>query len=232
MIMNPTLLPNDFVGISFWLATATMLASTVFFLLERQDVNKNWKTSLSVAALVTGIAFWHYLYMRNVWILTQSTPTVLRYIDWFITVPLQIIEFYLILKAVTHVTSQLFWKLLTASIIMLIFGFLGETESINSYIGFAIGVFAWLYILYEIFVGEAAKANASSNNPSSQFAFNTIKWIVTLGWAIYPLGYFLGYLNSTVSLNSLNIIYNIADLVNKAAFGLAIWYAATTDSKK
>ena len=232
MIMNPTLLPNDFVGISFWLATATMLASTVFFLLERQDVNKNWKTSLSVAALVTGIAFWHYLYMRNVWILTQSTPTVLRYIDWFITVPLQIIEFYLILKAVTHVTSQLFWKLLTASIIMLIFGFLGETESINSYVGFVVGVFAWLYILYEIFVGEAAKANASSNNPSSQFAFNTIKWIVTLGWAIYPLGYFLGYLNSTVSLNSLNIIYNIADLVNKAAFGLAIWYAATTDSKK
>ena len=230
--MNPTLLPNDFVGISFWLATATMLASTVFFLLERQDVNKNWKTSLSVAALVTGIAFWHYLYMRNVWILTQSTPTVLRYIDWFITVPLQIIEFYLILKAVTHVTSQLFWKLLTASIIMLIFGFLGETESINSYVGFVVGVFAWLYILYEIFVGEAAKANASSNNPSSQFAFNTIKWIVTLGWAIYPLGYFLGYLNSTVSLNSLNIIYNIADLVNKAAFGLAIWYAATTDSKK
>ena len=34
-----------------------------------------------------------------------------------------------------------------------------------------------------------------------------------------------------VDNDSLNIIYNIADLVNKTAFGLAIWYAATQDSK-
>ena len=42
---------------------------------------------------------------------------------------------------------------------------------------------------------------------------------------------FLGYLAGGVDNDSLNIIYNIADLVNKTAFGLAIWYAATQDSK-
>jgi hypothetical protein len=30
---------------------------------------------------------------------------------------------------------------------------------------------------------------------------------------------------------ALNIIYNLADLVNKAAFGLAIWVAAVSDSE-
>ncbi|MEL0224341.1 MAG: lactococcin, partial [Gammaproteobacteria bacterium] len=29
----------------------------------------------------------------------------------------------------------------------------------------------------------------------------------------------------------LNIVYNLADVVNKIAFGLLIWYAATSTSK-
>ena len=206
--MSAVLQASDLVGISFWVATAAMLASTVFFIMERQDVDKKWKTSLSVAALVTGVAFWHYLYMRNIWITTQDTPTVFRYVDWIITVPLQIIEFYLILKAVTVVRASLFWKLLVASLVMLVFGYLGETKMMNETLGFIIGCLAWLYILYEIFAGEAASTNSSSNNPSSQLAFNTLKWIVSVGWAIYPLGYFMGYLNSSVSLDSLNIVYN------------------------
>ena len=83
--MEYALAQDDFVGISFWLATAIMLASTVFFLAERDNVRGKWKTSLTVAALVTGVAFWHYLYMRGVWITTGDSPTVYRYIDWLIT---------------------------------------------------------------------------------------------------------------------------------------------------
>ena len=129
--MEYALAQDDFVGISFWLATAIMLASTVFFLVERDRVAGKWKTSLTVAALVTGVAFWHYLYMRGVWITSLadgegSSPTVYRYIDWLITVPLQIVEFYLILAAVTNVSSSLFWKLLVASLVMLIGGYMGE----------------------------------------------------------------------------------------------------------
>ena len=73
--------------------------------------------------------------------------------------------------------------------------------------------------------------NEGSGNAASQMAFKTIRLIVTVGWLIYPIGYFLGYLGSGVDNGTLNIIYNIADLVNKTAFGLAIWYAAVQDSK-
>ena len=38
--------PEDFVGVSFWLATAMMLAATVFFFIERDRVKGKWKTSL------------------------------------------------------------------------------------------------------------------------------------------------------------------------------------------
>ena len=77
-----------------------MLAATAFFFLERGSVASGWKTSVTVAGLVTGIAFIHYMYMRGVWVQTGDSPTVYRYIDWLITVPLQMIEFYLILVAV------------------------------------------------------------------------------------------------------------------------------------
>ena len=184
---------NDYVGISFWIATAIMLASTVFFFVERQDVSGKWRTSLTVAGLVTGIAFWHYLYMRGMWSDMGASPTVFRYIDWLITVPLQIIEFYLIVAAVTAVSAGIFWRLLIASIVMLVGGYLGETGLWAPSVGFAVGMIAWVYIIYEIFLGETAAANASSGNSASQSAFNTIKWIVTVGWAIYPVGYALGY---------------------------------------
>ncbi len=224
----------DLVAMSFWIATAAMLASTVFFFLERFDVGEKWKTSVTVAGLVTGIAFWHYLYMRGLWIDTGTSPTDLRYIDWFITVPLQIVEFYLILSAVTKVKANLFWQLLEGSLVMLIGGYLGETGNLDKYVGFGIGMIGWLYVIYLIFFGDAKKANAESGNQSSQFAFQTIRLIVLIGWAIYPIGYILGNFGNlgVEGMEAMNAIYNLADLVNKTAFGLVIWYAAKKDSVK
>jgi len=219
-----SLAASDFVGISFWLATAIMLASTVFFLVERDNVRGKWKTSLTVAALVTGVAFWHYMYMRGVWIYSGESPTVYRYVDWLITVPLQIVEFYLILAAVTSVSAGLFWKLLIGSLVMLIGGYMGETAMIDRTIGFVVGMVGWAYVIYLIFFGEAANVNASSGNAASQMAFKTIRMIVLVGWAIYPIGYLMN------NAADLNIVYNLADLVNKTAFGLAIWAAAVSDS--
>ncbi len=221
---------NDMTGVSFWLVTAAMLAATVFFFVERDRVHGKWKTSLSVAGLVTGVAFWHYLYMRGVWVDTGTSPTVYRYIDWLITVPLQIIEFYLILKVCTNVGSGLFWKLLSASVLMLVFGFVGETGGASANLMGILGVIAWLYIIYEVFMGEAGKLNAASGNAAAQSAFNSIRWIVTIGWAIYPIGYWVG-VGTNADMASANLIYNYADFINKIAFGLAIYVAAVSDSE-
>ena len=227
--MESILQTNDYVGISFWLATAIMLASTVFFLVERSDVDRKWRTSLTVAALVTGMAFWHYLYMRAGWIATGESPTVFRYIDWLITVPLQIVEFYLILAAVTVVRPVLFWKLLISSLVMLVGGYLGEAGLMASMPAFIIGMIGWAAVIYLIFAGDAAKASVASGNVASQTAFNAMRMIVLVGWAIYPIGYLVG---DAGSADSLNIIYNLADLINKTAFGLVIWAAAVQDTKK
>lgn len=222
---------DDFVGISFWVISMGMLAATAFFFMERGSVAQGWKTSVTVAGLITGIAFIHYMYMRGVWIQTGDSPTVYRYIDWLITVPLQMVEFYLILSAVRKVSSGMFWRLLIGSLVMLIGGYAGEAGYINATLGFVIGMGGWIYVLYEIFSGEAGKAAAKSGNKALTTAFGALRMIVTVGWAIYPLGYVFGYLTGGVDANSLNVIYNLADFINKIAFGLVIWAAAVSGGR-
>ena len=226
---------TDMVAVSFWLATAMMLASTVFFILERNNVNAKWKTSMTVAALVTGVAWYHYTYMRTHWSAEGDSPLVLRYIDWLITVPLQVSEFYLILAAVGVATAALFWRLFAASIVMLVTGFLAESEANISWISggmvwplFILGCAAWVYIMYEIWAGEA-KENVGKASEGTQFAFKAMAMILTVGWAIYPVGFIIG--QQFDNTDGLNILYNIADVVNKTAFGMMVWYAATMDTK-
>jgi high-affinity nickel permease len=58
-----------------------------------------------------------------------------------------------------------------------------------------------------------------------------MRLIVTVGWAIYPLGYFFGYLTNAADPVTLNVIYNVADVINKIAFVGIIWAAANAETK-
>merc|ERR1712188_337005 len=81
---------------------------------------------------------------------------------------------------------------------------------------------------YEIFAGEAGTLASKGDrvNKHVQASFATMRFIVTVGWSIYPLGYFFGYLVGSVQDSVLNLVYNLADFVNKIAFCLAIWASA------
>merc|ERR1711982_29709 len=141
--------PNDPVAISFWIISIAMVAATVFFLMESTAVSFHWKTSLNVGALVTLVAAVHYFYMREYWVQLGSSPIVYRYIDWTITVPLQMVEFYLILSAVQpNVNAGIFWRLLLGTVAMLIAGYCGESGLCNPMMGFVVGMAGWGFILH------------------------------------------------------------------------------------
>jgi len=225
--------PNDGVAISFWIISISMVAATVFFLMESTAVSKKWTTSMNVGALVTLVAAVHYFYMREFWVQIHSSPILYRYIDWSITVPLQMIEFNLILKAVKpDLGAGMFWRLLGGTVVMLAAGYCGESHNMNPYAGFGVGMCGWAYILFEIFAGEAG-AVAGQDEKVNQYvrtSFSTMRLIVTVGWAIYPLGYFFGYLQGAVKADVLNLVYNLADFVNKIGFCLAIWSCAKSST--
>merc|ERR1711979_145179 len=139
-------------------------------------------------------------------------------IDWSITVPLQMVEFYFILTAVkSDLGAGMFFRLFLGTVAMLAFGYAGEAQFVNAWAGFILGLCGWAFILFEIFAGEAGKESVALGG-HVKTAFDIMKFIVTIGWSIYPLGYFFGYLMSGVDDSTLNLVYNLADFVNKIAF--------------
>merc|ERR1711912_13693 len=133
--------PHDGVAISFWIISIAMIAATVFFFAESATVNDHWRTPLHVGGLVTLVAAVHYMYMREYWVQVHKSPVVYRYVDWSITVPLQMIEFNLILKAAgKNTSSAMFWKLLLGTVVMLLCGYCGEISALLAWPAFAGGM--------------------------------------------------------------------------------------------
>lgn len=122
---------SDPVAITFFIGYMAMFASAVFFFAERKSVDGKWKLSLLVSGLITGIAAVHYYYMRDFYLETGTSPTAFRYVDWTLTVPLMCVEFYLLTKPFGAKGSTL-TKLILASLLMLVTGYIGETSGIDN----------------------------------------------------------------------------------------------------
>jgi bacteriorhodopsin len=237
---------DDPVAFTFFTGYMAMLAASIFFFFERGQVDGKWKTSLLVSGLITFIAAVHYYYMRDYYTATQETPTALRYIDWTLTVPLMCLEFYLLLKPAGAKTSFM-WKLIFASVVMLVAGYIGEAfvplnpdgtagngATGHSVLWGVISTAGYVYILYSAWFGEAKQLAASSNNPAVKKGIQALAWFVLVGWAIYPIGYMAmpgGWLSGVFKPTDVNLFYNIADAINKIGFGLVVYGIAIADRK-
>ena len=114
------LLPTDVVGGTFWLLSIAMIGATIFFLLERNKVASRWHTTMTLLGVMTLVSAIHYYYTKDMWVSTGTAPIILRYLDWVLTHPMQIVLFYVVLTAVTKVSTALFWRLLIGSLVMVI----------------------------------------------------------------------------------------------------------------
>ena len=237
-----TIPKDDPIAFTFFTGYMAMLASSVFFFFERGSVESKWKLSMLVSGLITGIAAVHYYYMRDYYMATGENPTALRYIDWTLTVPLMCVEFYLLTKA-AGAKINLLWKLIGASVLMLVAGYIGEAfnpeggSTSHSVMWGVISALGYIYILYTAWAGEVAKLADASGDAVVKKGVRTLAWFVLVGWAIYPIGYMCmpgGWLNTGLGWESGNVdlFYNIADAINKIGFGLVVYTIAVTSSKK
>lgn len=239
--MYPTFLeilpisPDNYVAFTFFTGTMAMLAASIFFFFEVSNTEKKWRTSVLVSGLITFVAAVHYYYMRDYYLATKLSPTFFRYVDWLLTVPLMCVEFYLITRK-AGAKVGLLWKLIVASVFMLITGYIGEaiypTEKQSWIWGFISSV-AYFYIVYLIWFGEVAKL-AVDAGPAVAKATKTLAWFVLVGWAIYPVGYIAGTEGGLFGFKvlggiSLDVVYNIGDAINKIGFGLVIYALAQTN---
>lgn len=229
---------NTYTAFTFFIGTMAMMAAAAFFFMEMRNMEDKWRTSILVSGLITFIAAVHYYYMRDYYTETESSPTFFRYVDWMLTVPLMCVEFYLITKK-AGAKIGLLWKLIFASVVMLVTGYFGEAvDRDNSVMWGVLSGLAYFYIAYLVWFGEVAKL-AESAGPAVAKATRILAWFVLVGWAIYPLGYILGTPGGLFGVTFggedagawMNVVYNIGDAVNKIGFGLVIYALAKSDSK-
>ena len=234
---------NNYVAFTFFVGTMAMMAAAIFFFMETGNTAPQWRTSVLVSGLITFIAAVHYYYMRGYNLDTGDSPTFFRYVDWLLTVPLMCVEFYLITKKVGAKVSLL-WKLIFASVVMLVTGYIGEAvhpeDTVSWVWGLASGL-AYFYIVYLVWFGDVAKL-ASASTPAVNSAVKTLGWFVLVGWAIYPLGYILGTKGGLFGIEivadraaakiAMDIVYNIGDAINKIGFGLVIYSLSRTSEQK
>ncbi|WP_353170330.1 bacteriorhodopsin-like [Flavobacterium sp.] len=233
LLLMKEMLPNDYVGFTFFVGCMAMMAASAFFFLSLNQFDKKWRTSVLVSGLITFIAAVHYFYMKEYWAEVGQSPTFFRYVDWVLTVPLMCVEFFLILK-VAGAKTDLLWKMISLSVVMLVTGYLGETVYKDSAaLWGGISGLAYFVIVYEIWLGSASKlAKAAGGNVLA--AHKILCWFVLVGWAIYPLGYMMGttgWYNSMIPSGNIDIAYNIADAINKIGFGLVIYNLAVQSQK-
>lgn len=177
---------------------------------------------LLVQSLEGAFYFWLVYNFHNV---VNVTPK--RYIDWFITTPTMLITLmvYLIylnkkvenktgeleLFAVLKENSDVFVPVVVLNWLMLLFGYLGETGTINVFLGVFLGFIPFLIYYYMIYV------NYVTQNTNGYLLF----WYFFFFWSLYGVVAVLPYYIK-------NAFYNILDLFAKNFFGIFLSYIIFT----
>ena len=225
----------------FFVGYIAMGAAFVFFMAERNSVAPQYRTTMTISALIVGIAAFHYYYMRGVYADYGSVSVEYRYMDWIITVPLMALKFPSLVgkEAITDAkflgmgfTGVCF----TGALIMIGFGYLGESGALGAgaggWAGLILGGVGWAMII--VATGTPWTSGKGVDNskiaPELMWSANALRWFIVVGWIIYPLGYLfspgaeLGLGEGNQEL--LAVFYNIADIINKIGFGVVAWMGA------
>ena len=223
--------PSDFTGGTFVLTTLAMFAASVFFFSERRRVPSRWRPSLLVAAIITLVSATNYVFMSLAWLSVHIRPLELRYLDWFLTVPLICLQFYLLLRgAGAQPGLAMIWRLVGASVWMLGFGFIGQViDSDQTVIWGAVATLGYAAILLEVSLGEAALPMDARGYARIKSTYDLLFRFIFLGWAIYPLAYMTtrgNLLDRWHDSLPFPVLYNVGDALNKIGFGLVIWRLA------
>jgi sensory rhodopsin len=222
----------DIAGGSYALILIAMAAATVLLVMGTGWVSRRWKLPVALSGIVTLATTLHYFPAYQVWLATGQMTVIYRYVGWFVTVPLQVVAMYFFIRAVRPLSVALFWRLLVAAIILVLARYMGEAGFMYPTLGFLIGIAMWLYILGELFFGRMSEYHGKQASEVVKRGYFWLRLILTIGWAIYPLCYFIASFAGGVEMGKLSIVYNLADFINQIAFGLAILTVAMRESSE
>ena len=221
----------------FFVGYIAMGAAFVFFMSERSNVAPQYRTTMTISALIVGIAAFHYYYMRGVYADYGEVSIEYRYMDWIITVPLMALKFPSLVgkEAITDkkVAGLGFTGIcFTGALIMIGFGYLGEAGLMGAIPALLLGGMGWAMIVVATGTPWTDGLGVDNSKISSELIWsaNALRWFIVVGWIIYPLGYLFSPEVELIKMDNgaeiMAVAYNIADIINKIGFGIVAWMGA------
>merc|ERR1711871_1249594 len=163
------------------------MATTIFLWLRVSSITEKYKSAVVISGLVTFIAAYHYIRIFNSWVEAYEFPeaeasttevqgveyTVFavgdpvptgvpfndayRYMDWLLTVPLLLIEIFLVMKLDERDYDDKAKTLGVGSALMIVSGYYGELvitgDLTPRWMCWFISMMFFPYIVYELLVG-------------------------------------------------------------------------------
>lgn len=231
------------------LAIASLGAAALYLLLSQRRVQPQYRNAVVVSAMVCIIATYHYVRIFNNFSASYVTDAqggngvytltnvpfneAYRYVDWFLTVPLLLVETVAVLALTKAVAKPLLTKLVVASAAMIALGYPGEIATGNGtrLLWGTLSTIPFLYLLYVLFV-ELSKS--LDRQPAEVRSTVGKLRIMLVGlWGVYPIAYLFpvfGFDGGTPFVLR-QAGYSIADILAKAAFGLVIYKIARVKSE-
>ena len=204
--------------------TAVMLGAFVYFLTQLGAVSKAYRSAVASAAVVVGIAGYHYYRIWSGWA-EGSVNEGYRYADWLITVPILVVELLIVLGVTAERRRKLMTTLVPATVLMVGLGYPGEVSTDNGtkWLFWVLAMLPFAYILWTLLVElRAAKARETG---AIAAMINNATTILLVTWMVYPITYlfpvFFEYPHDGAE-TARQLGYTIADITAKALYGLAI----------
>ena len=221
----------------FFVGYIAMGAAFVFFMSERNNVAPQYRTTMTISALIVGIAAFHYYYMRGVYADYGTVSVEYRYMDWIITVPLMALKFPSLVGK-DAITDKTFAGLgftgicFTGALIMIGFGYAGEAGLMDPILALLLGGMGWAMIIVATGTPWSSGLGVDNDKISSELMWsaNALRWFIVVGWIIYPLGYLFSPEVELITMDNgaelMAVAYNVADIINKIGFGIVAWMGA------
>ena len=185
------------------------VASFVGFLAPKQNA---FLIVLLIADLVVQII---ELVFYVIFVCYRQLPTSFRYIDWYITTPVQLISNVALLEYFSNktVTIEPFFEnntneiilIVVLNFVMLSFGLLAEFYTNFKFILITLGTAPFIGNFYVIYDKYAVKTTEG-------IILNTYVCVI---WLLYAVAAYMNY-------NAKNIMYNILDIFSKNFYGLFV----------
>ena len=226
------------------LGIASMLFTTTFLFVARERVLPRYRMAVMVSATVTAIAAYHYFRMfddfkhafgpEGMGVVAYNVGY--RYVDWFLTVPLLLVETVAVLALARALQTQLLVKLVPASAAMIALGYPGDARldvfGLAPSVWGLLSTIPFLYILYVLFV-ELGKS-LDRQSAAVQRKIKELRLLLLATWGVYPISFIFNMTAST-EFNEAGFVlretgYTVADILAKCLFGLVIFTIARIKS--